>query len=378
MHTVRAGHDVWEVRDPVGGVVPTATVVNDTVWVGGGFNSTSFYGIRAATGEVTSAALLNDNGAGPVSAADDAIAYTSESCTLYSADATTGKVRWSKWLGDPLVSHPAVASNVIYLVAPTDLTATTHTLFAFDAHTGQERWRVGVGPDAIGGPVVNGDAIYVATQDGALSRFDREGHLAWTEPVSATSAPVVAGSTIFVAVRRDKKGAAYEGILRLEQSGDGSGRPELARSWHIKLAPFSAVSRDAQDGFGEGMPRFQAAREHLGSDQSQTLWSWQGARPVLAGDRVFAVLDGKLVALAASDGREVWSAPRASAPPAVRGGRVFVPTTDGSLEIHDVEKGHTLETIPLGGTAATFPPVLDRDRVIVSTNDGRVVSIAVP
>ncbi len=44
------------------------------------------------------------------------------------------------------------------------------------------------------------------------------------------------------------------------------------------------------------------------------------------------------------------------------------------LDVRDAVVGALEESIPIG-TPAAFPPVVDKDRVYVSTTDGRVISV---
>ena len=366
------GHDAWEVRTS-GGIEPTASVVGGKVIVGDGFSQTSLVALDSKTGQTVWSTSLGDNGAGPVAVEDNALAYTTESCTLYVSDAQTGKIRWSKWLGDPLVSHPAMTAHVVYLVAPAQTTATTHALFAFDAASGNELWRAPVGADAIGSPVVIGDRIYVTTQDGLVRRFGPGGKEVWTLAAGAMSAPVTDGKQVFV-VARDRVGEATgEGIRRIQDGPEGA---ELSKLWHAR----GVASQSAYGDADFGPQRFAAAMRHLGTEQSEQLWSWQGGHPVIADGRLFALLGDDLVAVDTATGQQLWAVTitgverPVAAPPVVSGKQVFVATSAGALEIRDVANGALQESLSIGSPVA-FPPAIDGHRIIVSTQDGRVLSI---
>ena len=365
-----AGHDVWQAKTDDTGVVPSVTPVRGKIVSGGGFNSYSLFAMDEKTGKTAWTTRLADNGASPVVAFDDELTFTTESCTLYVADAQTGKIAWSKWLGDPLVSHPAAADHTVYVVAPADAMSQTHALFAFAGADGREEWHVATGADAIGAPVVLGDRIYVSTQDGLLRRFTRDGKETWTLPAGAMSAPVVDGAAVVV-VARDH---AREGLRRVRDGAEG---PSSSTLWGAR--PVTPLAHEP----GADLPttRFAAAQRHLGSADSQTLWSWQGGHPVAADGRVFALIGHDLVAFDERGGQELWNAPLGDAepnhasPPAVSGSHVFVVTPTGALEVRDVATGALAESIPLGASS-TFPPVIDGGRAFVSTNDGRIFSIA--
>jgi len=366
--TTRAGHESWEVTPSGGGVMPSATVVDGVAIVGDGYSSTSLVGLDAKTGATKWTTALGDNGAGPVAVSGNDIAFTTESCTVYVADAHTGAIRWQKWLGDPLVSHPAIAANVVYVVAPQDASSTTHALFAFDAKDGTEKWHEIVGADAIGAPVVIGDRVYVATQDGTVTRMSTtSGKVTWSVAAGAMSAPVSDGAGSFFVV---SKTHAIESVRRIT---DGES-PTMSEPWHP--SPASATDNPEGETAYATQGRFDQAKRHLGTADGATLWAWQGGKPFVSDGRVFAMVGGQLVAFDAKSGKELWSAPYAhgATPPVVSGSAVFVVTASGDLEIRDAIVGARRESIPLGVSAA-FPPVVDKDRVFVSTTDGRVISI---
>jgi outer membrane protein assembly factor BamB len=364
--TTRAGHETWEVT-PGSGTVPSATVVDGVAIVGDGYSSTSLVGLDTKTGATKWTTPLGDNGAGPVDVEGDNITFTTESCTVYVADAHTGAIRWQKWLGDPLVSHPTIASNVVYVVAPKDGTSTTHALFAFDARDGNEKWHEIVGADAIGAPVVLGGRIYVSTQDGTVTRFSTSGKVTWTVAAGAISAPVPDGAGNFFVV---SKTHSVESLRRID---DGTS-PKLSEPWHP--LPASEVDNPEGETAYATQGRFDQAKRHLGTADGATLWSWQGGKPFVADGRVFAMFGGELVAFDQKSGQVLWTTfyAHGAAPPVAQGSKVFVATASGNLDVREVATGTQLESIPIGASAA-FPPVINRDRIIVSTTDGRVISI---
>jgi hypothetical protein len=57
---------------------------------------------------------------GPTAAVveDGCVAFNTESCTVIVADALTGKLLWQEWLGDPLMSQPAIAKGKLFMAHP--------------------------------------------------------------------------------------------------------------------------------------------------------------------------------------------------------------------------------------------------------------------
>jgi hypothetical protein len=54
---------------------------------------------------------------GPTAAVveDGCVAFNTESCTVIVAETKTGKVIWQEWLGDPLMSQPAISKSRLYI-----------------------------------------------------------------------------------------------------------------------------------------------------------------------------------------------------------------------------------------------------------------------
>src|SRR5260370_29711400 len=46
------------------------------------------------------------------------VAFNTESCTLIVVDEKTGKVIWQEWLGDPLMSQPAISKGRLFIAYP--------------------------------------------------------------------------------------------------------------------------------------------------------------------------------------------------------------------------------------------------------------------
>lgn len=363
-----AGHDSWEAHVGSGAdTVPSATIVDGVAIVGDGYSSTSLVGLDTTTGATKWTTPLGDNGAGPVDVEGDNIAFTTESCTVYVAAAHTGAIRWQKWLGDPLVSHPTIASNVVYVVAPENASSTKHALFAFDARDGTEKWHEIVGADAIGAPVVLGGRVYVSTQDGTVTRFSTSGKVTWVVAAGAMTAPVPDGAGNFFVV---SKTHGEESLRRIMDGASAA----LSPPYHAR--PAAAVDNPEGQTAYATQGRFDQAKRHLGTADGATLWAWQGGKPFVADGRVFALVGGELVAFDQKTGETLWSAPLAhgASPPVVSGSKVFVVTASGSLDAREVATGTQLESVPIGASAA-FPPVINRDRIVVSTTDGRVLSI---
>ena len=220
----------------------------------------------------------------------------------------------------------------------------------------------------------------------------------WTRDIGAgassgqrlVSTPIVADGRIF-AIDADSDVSAY----------DANTGQEL---WSIALTP------DAEDdGHISGGIAYENGRVFAGTGFAQVVAldaatgqvAWRKnvtgpirSAPTVRGGRVFAVsLDNKLHALAADDGRLLWTHAGSdelammlgSASPAVDQGVVVVPYTSGELAALKVDNGRQLWIDSLtsrrrtDATAAMAHiranPIIDRGRVFAISNSGLMASI---
>jgi outer membrane protein assembly factor BamB len=198
------GRSGWRLKVPGGRPLATPAVSGGVIYVGGGFGSHEFYALDAETGGPVWTFKTGDDGPTAAAADEGCVAYNTESCTLYVHDAKSGKVLWHRWLGDPLMSHPAIADGRLFMAYPGK--DRSHHLAAFELRTGKPVWDCKIAAEVITAPVVDGDSVYAATADGTLYRFGaKDGRAYWSEKCNVTSAPRVAGGKLFISQRVVKK-----------------------------------------------------------------------------------------------------------------------------------------------------------------------------
>ncbi len=192
----------WKVKIPGGRPLATPAVVDGVLYVGGGFGSHEFYALDARTGKPRWTFKCGDDGPTAAVVSEGCVAYNTESCTLYVQQAKTGKVLWHRWLGDPLMSQPAIAGDLVLMAYPQ---GGGHRLAAFKLRTGKPAWTQTIPAEIITAPVVAGDDVVAATVDGALHRFDlATGKKHWSRSCRATSAPRVLGRNVLISQRSEK------------------------------------------------------------------------------------------------------------------------------------------------------------------------------
>jgi Ca-activated chloride channel family protein len=393
------GKSGWRVRIPGGRALATPAVVGGTVFVGGGFGSHEFYAFDAQTGQPRWAARVSDDGPTAAVVTDDRVVFNTESCTLFVADARTGKQVWSRWLGDPLMSQPAVADGVVYMAYPGQ---GGHRLIALALDDGKQLFDTPIAGDIISAPVVQGDSVYLTTFDGTVYRHDRRsGKLLWQKKLGATSAPwVAADGQIHVAQGQVAQGGAHgrgkqEGFRSLAPNGAPEGdlkasRPaphlEASRQRASKYSHDSALD-DASVGFGGGAPATAKAAEaadNIGQSSVRGLWEYQGSRPTVVGDNNYMAQGDVVRRLDTKSGKVLWEDKLAGdaekigghlgSPPAFAAGKLVIGTATGALLGYDAASGKKLFRYQVG-QQIRFQPALVKGRIFAGTAEGTLVSV---
>jgi len=280
--------------------------------------------------------------------------YTLDSGARVSGVTPSGTLVWSTELiplkddeGDATGGGMAYDAGTLYVSSGFGL------LTALDAKTGATRWQQRLSATGSGQPLIHGGLVYlVAGDDTGWAINTKTGRIAWqiqaTPSVSnvlGAPAPAIAGDlAVFAFGSGDLVATFRRGGLRRWSANVSGQRKGVARSLigDITGAPV-VVGRTVYVGNHSG--RTVA----LNTDLGERLWTAdEGALgPVWpVGGSLFLVSDsGHLVRLNASTGRTIWAVdlpgnikdkPRKRGPshahygPIVAGGRVIVPSSDGT------------------------------------------------
>jgi Ca-activated chloride channel family protein len=394
------GKSGWKVSIPGGHALATPAVVGDTVFVGGGFGSYEFYAFDAKSGNARWAIKVSDDGPTAAVVADDKVVFNTESCTLFVVDAHSGKQLWSRWLGDPLMSQPAVADGTIYMAYPGG--DGRHHLVALALADGKTRFDRAIAGDIISAPVVDGDSVYLTTFDGTVYRYERQsGKLAWQSKMNATSAPFIFHGQVHVAQGRvvagkDGKREKEEAFRTLTVEGRLQDAVKAR-----KAAPYLegtvqdrsgyAAEQSAADssvGFGGGAPataKSHEAKANIGQGTVRGLWEFQGSRPLVVGKANYSTQGDSILAIEADSGLPLWTHRLAgdvakvgghlAAPPSYAGGKLVVAGTSGDVIGYDAQSGKELFRYGLR-EEIRFQPALAGGSIFVGTTRGTLVCIA--
>ena len=111
------GRGNWYLRIPGGRPIATPAYEDGLLFVGGGYGSYEFYAFDAMSGEVAWRIRTSDDGPTAAVVERGFVAFNTESCSVIVCEARTGRVIWEEWLGDPLMSQPAIVGSR-HIVSP--------------------------------------------------------------------------------------------------------------------------------------------------------------------------------------------------------------------------------------------------------------------
>lgn len=360
------GKEGWVVRVPGGRPLATPAYSDGMLFVGGGYGSTEFYAFDAKTGKL--AWKINSGDDGPTAAVveDGLVAFNTESCTLVVVDEKTGKLVWQEWLGDPLMSQPAVSKGKLYMAYPAgqrghanmmqnhvmphaqqsaaanvigkslqdaqqkdpdpkqaaDDEVGSHRLLCADLKTGKHIWERSISSDVISAPVVSEGKVYFTTFDGTSYSLDAaDGRVVWKKRNAGTSAPLVVAGSVVVTQKEAREGKAYEGLQQLDAKAGTARREKLHASEEAAYLDKDkgggvAINQQAQGaldssvGFGNApsSANLGEANEHLGVKTVVGGWAYQGSRAAYSKGQMLNAQGRYLNSIGADDGRFKWRA----------------------------------------------------------------------
>ena len=400
--TSKEGKKGWKVVIPGRRPLATPAVVDGKIFLGGGFGSHEFYAFDAQTGKQLWQHQTGDDGPTAAVVADGCIAFNTESCEL-EVLSLDGRRLWKKWLGDPLMSMPAVARGKVYMAYPNSKGDRKHYLACFDLKSGQEHWKKAIAGEIITAPVIADGRIYLATLEGTMYCFGRDdGALVWSDKKNATSSPAVWGGQVYFS-RRDVTTVKQDG-KDVRQQWECLSCRDVQPGGKVKDVPATTRTADYLDfskrgylsnqekvnknndtsvGFGAGAPdaKLGQAMVNLGQGSVAGVWSYQGSRPFVAGGRLYTAMGDTVKCIDPRTATVLWRravrpkedkgllVDSAVTPPAVVNGKLFVGTTRGEVICLAAASGQVLWTATVG-ESIQFQPAVVGGRVYVSTSTG--------
>jgi len=397
----------WKVCFPGQRPLATPAVVDGRVFVGGGFGSYEFYALDARSGDILWEYQTSDDG--PTAAVVDQgfVVFNTESCEL-EVLTVEGSPVWKKWLGDPLMSMPAVGAGRIFMAYPDSRGDHRHYLACFDLRTGTEFWKQPIEGEIITAPVLAEGHVHFATLDGTLHRVRQsDGHIEWKEPRNATSSPVVWQGECYFSQRHEVAGggSAQQGPYQAEwlaarvlheprlRQYEGTSRKadylDHVKRMHGSPVYASDEHRDANVGFAhaKGDAKMFQAMRNLGQAHVHAIWAYQGSKPFVSRGRLYAahgdtvssadprsdqVFWKKTLGEQAEGDEELLDSPLT--PPAIVKSKLSFGTVHGELHCLAAESGDVLWSAEVG-EPVIFQPAIASGRVYMGTEAGSLICL---
>jgi outer membrane protein assembly factor BamB len=404
------GKSGWKLTLPGHRPLATPAVVDGRLFLGGGFGSYEFYALDAVTGEVAWQYQTEDDGPTAAVVADGCVVFNTESCEL-EVLGVAGQRLWKKWLGDPLMSMPAIGGGRIFMAYPDSRGDRRHYLACFDLSGGDELWRQPLTGEIITCPVLADGHVYLTNLDGNIACFNQDDGLPlWREARNATSSPAVWRKQCFFSQRQERAvpPGAHDPDLRTQQTEhlaskfSALGTPTVAMPStstpadyldHAKRQRRSKVysdsgMHDSSVGFSssKGDGKLEQARLNLGQAHVSSIWAYQGSKPFVAGGRLYSGIGDTVHCAEPETGEVRWTKKLRDAapaeelldslltPPATVNGKLFLGTSDGRVLCLVAATGETLWSVTVG-EPVLFQPVVAAGRVYAVTHRGSLFCV---
>lgn len=393
-----SGRTGWKLRIPGNRPLATAAYEDGLIFVGGGYGSYEFYAIEAKTGNVAWMFKTGDDGPTAAAVKKGYVVFNTESCIIYVLRAKTGEKVWEKWLGDPLMSQPALDDEHVYMAYPHG--DGSHHLACMKLENGEEIWDVKIAGDLISAPIIYNVSVYITCFDGTVYRYNaKNGALIWSQEKKATCAPTIYNDRIFVSLRHAEKMSEdsveqYEGLATLNNSDGVQQQKDL---WAKRKAPYLVYGRstaktgaqaelDASVGFGSApaAAKLGQAKENVGQYSVAGCWAYQGSRPVVRSDRSYNAMGNEIQCLDINTGKVLWShkyeideegiGGRVFAPPSYANNKLFFGSGNGEIFCIAEKNGKVLWKDKVDGSMS-FQPAVAKGMVFVSCDNGLLYGI---
>jgi len=393
------GRSGWRLAIPGNHPLATPAIADGKLYIGGGFGSHEFYSFDAISGRSDWIYHTADDGPTAAVVENGEIAFNTESCELEILT-TRGRPIWKKWLGDPLMSMPAMADGSVYMAFPDSRGRGTYYLAAFDLSGGREIWRSALPSEIITAPVIEGDKIYASTVGGILVAFNRrDGTRIWEDQRNATSAPALWNGQTFFS-RREAVASPQAGTQQTELMASRAAAAPSAPTVDLRdtqqkadyldyakraqtYSEQNSLQQDAAVGFGganKGSAMMAPAQANLGQTSVHGIWSYQGSKPFVIGGRLYSSMGATIECVDAQSGRVIWSRTLRDSrrpglpddvltPPAVVNGKVFLGTRWGFVYTLSADTGDVIWRVDIG-EPVTFQPAVAMGRVYVGSDRG--------
>lgn len=393
------GRQGWKVKLERELPLATPAVVDGMVYMGGGFGSYEFYALDSRSGKPLWLFHCGDDGPTAAVVERGCVAFNTESCILYVLDAKSGKKLWGRWLGDPLMSQPAISGDRIVMAYPSQEGG--HSLSCMELATGKHYWTQPIPGEVITAPIIDQSKVYATTLEGSVHCFDlANGNTIFSKEHQATSAPCVWRDEIYVSLREDEerlvsgetKTVRTEGQGRIAKSGERDNDVLWAQQ-DAEYLTYETSSRyaseqaalDASVGFGSAPSAAKLAQSeaNLGVRSVSGVWAYQGSRPAIINGRSYSSMGDTLKVVDPRTGDVIFSryieikdspGGRPFTPPSYASGKLYIGSVSGEIICLDADSGKELWRYNCG-EPIRFQPAVAGGKVYWGTDRGTVYCI---
>ncbi len=285
-----------------------------------------------------------------------------------------GKVEWAVQTRGRFVAGASVHDGVVYVPGGDG------TLYALRARDGEQVWSYASGEELASVPVVAGDLVFVQSQANTLFAVNRQtGQWAWQHrrdppsgfAVQGVAQPSVGGGVLYAGFS--------DGFLVALDPGTGAVR------WERPLSPNGTefLDVDTEPSVDERGRVFAASYRNgvyaLDAESGNVLWNVpaNGTTSMLRrGEVLYTTGDRDAFAYLADNGRQLWQVKlkdRAGQKPVFAEGLLVVPANDALMFIDPASGLGRLSWDP--GQGVTAPPAFRGGRIYVLSNLGYLYAL---
>ena len=290
----------------------------------------------------------------------------------------TGKRVWETKLDVPLSAGPGAGQDRVAVAGSNGF------LYCLRADNGTEVWRTFIGGESLASPVIAEDSVVVYTIDGTLRVYSIfNGRERWTleqnlPPLTlrGASTPVVVGTTVIAGF--DNGRIVATSFIGGETSWEVVLSPPTGRSDLERLSDIDgAMAVVGQDLYATG---YQGRTAALAAESGQVLWSREISTHVGLGadqENVYIVSEGgELIALARQNGNELWRQDallrRKPTAPVPFEDTVVVGDLEGYVHFFSEEDGRPVARVRVGKQMHSSAPVVIGGKLYVQSETGRL------
>lgn len=402
----------WVIDIPGDRPIATPAYWNGKLYVGGGYGSYEFYCFDADTGKLVWQVHTKDDGPTAAVVEDGLVAFNTESCTVMVLDAQTGKTIWEEWLGDPLMSQPAISKGKLYIGYPggqRDHAGTGYRMLCADLKTGKHIWDKQITAEVQSAPVIDGDKVYFTCFDGTAFCLDAaSGDTIWKKADSGTSAPVVANGQVLITSKRKVGDKFSEGVLayaspvghqHYSHSASSLPPPPMVKDFREKtstqaqyladakgmLSKQATTQLDSAVGFGGGYGLKTYGDEGLAVNSVAGGWAHQGSRIAVAGNNMMNAQGNVIRSMRADDSAMRWQATAVGktlsdseqtfSPPALGKKNMYLCSAQGHVLSVDQDSGE-VKFMYATDQPTAFQPILVNGNIYVGTSNGKLMCLS--